>query len=157
LCLFKWTHLRLGSMARDENSEKHLSFLDLCECTFDVHLWLCIFPWSKVQIVELFSKNFLWMCLFMLEFFLALKKGSWVKFIKSLKISKLPKPKKISLSMVRIFHFLTIFFIGKNSIQSYLQFFWVNFSKFWCFKWFLGKFLGANPSSKMGLLWSNDS
>jgi len=42
----------------------------------------------------------------MLEFFLALKKGSWVKFIKSFKISKLPKPKKISLSMARIFHFL---------------------------------------------------
>jgi hypothetical protein len=75
--VFKWTRdLQLGSMARDENSLKQLSFLDLCECTFDVHLGLCIFPWSKAQIVQFFFKKFICMLSFYARIFCSIEERS---------------------------------------------------------------------------------
>jgi hypothetical protein len=101
--------------------------------------------------VQFFSSNSYGCLLSTHAIFLQLKSGSKVKISKNSELSRLPKIKKISLSMVRIFHisaksFSLFFFAWKDSAWSHLQLYPVWISKILtfyiafrevCMGWFL--------------------
>jgi hypothetical protein len=92
--------------------------------------------------VQVFSSNSYGCLLSPRQFFLPLKSGSKVK---NSELSRLPKIKKISLSMVRIFHISTksTFLFRMKSAWSHLQLYPVGFLKFWHFTLLLERFAWA--------------